>query len=169
MDGHGCNCHCQWQDRGGESATVMHEALNLLLEGQSLNYLSKLIPKYRCKVAKWKKRRKKNWWGVGRRDSDSHTQYSRCIKIASSRSVNSCPSQTNFSVFRMQCEIELTKEFTVGIANLYCCHSHHVEQKTVWNQSHTQNCWIFQRKVISSSSFVTTVHSVVDRDGFKLW
>ena len=38
------------------SATVMHEALNLLLEGQSLNYLSKMIPKYRlglgCKVAK---------------------------------------------------------------------------------------------------------------------
>ena len=46
---------------------------------------------------------------------------------------------------------------------------HHVERKTIWNQSHAENCWIILGEVIFSSSFDTSAHSVVDRNGFKLW
>ena len=46
---------------------------------------------------------------------------------------------------------------------------YHVEQRTVWNRSHTQSCWILRCEVIFFSSFVTSAHFVNNRNGYKFW
>ena len=48
---------------------------------------------------------------------------------------------------------------------------YHVEQKSVWIQSHGRCCWIRKKEVnrVFSFAFVTSAHTVVDRNGYKLW
>lgn len=66
-------------------------------------------------------------------------------------------------------------EFIVGKANwqprsswLSSCRTNEGITLT-HSHSSTQNCRVFQREIIFSSSFVASAHTIVDQHGFKLW